>query len=201
MKCGRRCSRFASLEGFTLVEVVIAIGIVTTVMIPMVILLGYGIGNAGDITARDRALRLVPAIEVRLNSGDFSEVQSWGSAGGQLFAYVYRAVPASGAGADGGGSATTGNDVFVAIARSTREAGDIAAEVSSIEGHMFRVDLQPVAGLVASAGNGQDSRMLSSGREPSSVELDAHVSRVLNPLAWRSSKVEPRVSLRFVINR
>lgn len=184
--------------GFTLVEVVIAIGIVTAIMIPLVILLGYGLDNAGDITARDRALRLVPAIEQRLNSADFSEVRNWGTSGGRLYAYVYRAAPATGKATGGPGSATTGNDAFIAVARSAAKAGDIAIEIASIEGQLFRVDLKPVIPLARAADG---SEVPVSRQNAAAVELEAEISRVLNPQIWQTSKVEHRITLNFVINR
>ncbi|MGK0187546.1 MAG: hypothetical protein ACI9R3_003334 [Verrucomicrobiales bacterium] len=194
-------SSVLAAAGFTLVEVVIAIGIVSGVMIPMVILLGYGVDNAGDITARDRALRLVPAIEQRLNSADYAEARGWGQSGGSLYAYVYRAVPAT-AKADGdAGSATTGNDVFIAVARSTTESGAITTEIASLEGQMFRIDLKPAQLSAGQTGNSAAASMPSVGSAAASVELEADILRVLSPPRWQSSEVEHRVTLHFVINR
>ena len=101
----------------------------------------------------------------------------------------------------GPGAATTGDDVFVAVARPSREAGDIASEVGSLEGHMFRVDLSPAKAPIAGGGTSAGQKSSHSRLNSPSIELEAAISRVLSPPIWQSSEVAPRIVLRFVVNR
>ena len=159
--------------GFTLVEVVLAIGIVAAVMIPLVLLLGTGMDYTHNVLLRDKALRLVPAIEQRLNALPYSQVESLASSGGSLYAYIYRPPWAPGG---------EGN---VAAARPLAEAGIISAESGSIEGPMFRVRLE---------------RAEQQANE-ASIEINARISQIADPRRWQSGTEKSLMTLNFVVNR
>ena len=188
-------SRRDNAFGFTLVEVVMSIGIVAAVMIPLVILLSHGLNHAEEVTARDRVLRLAPTVEDSLNSVPYDRLKNWVDSRQSLYAYVYRGSPQTGMAAKGMGSAITGRDTFFAVARTPTDAGKISREVRSLEGDMFRVEL----------GRAKETRPLPGSSKQNtddiSIAIEARFSRVMSPSRWQSSVIVPQMSLNYVVNR
>jgi type II secretory pathway pseudopilin PulG len=88
-----KAARFAKMrEGFSLVEVVMAVGIVSFALLAIVGLFGTVIGKAGDNAERRSMLEAVDTMRGYLLNNDFTNVYNWAKTGTNEFVFVaYRA--------------------------------------------------------------------------------------------------------------
>jgi len=83
---------FRSKAAFSLVEVLIAVGIIALALIPMIGLLGAIMGNARETATQNEALQTLPSLNDFLQRQGFTTVYGWAatpSTQPAVFAYTY----------------------------------------------------------------------------------------------------------------
>ncbi len=138
---------------FTLVEVVLAIGVFSVAGISSVALFSTIINGASAVTARDNAIRLNGALEGALQSQTFTNVYGWyTNASGsvpEVYAYTYLATPPTGialVATNDPAAVAQGSDPSAGVAKvrltpSIRAVGDpaLAQELAAVQGKVYRV--------------------------------------------------------------
>ncbi len=130
--------------GFSLVEVVIALGVAITVLVPLVALIGSASTSTARVLTQDETLKLQGAVETKLGQTEFEEIYRWIREKQPLFAYLYRAreeLRPDGTPLASDWENVTSLTHTASIARSVDEADAIHADLPSLEGRLYRVDL------------------------------------------------------------
>jgi len=135
-------------RAFTLVEVVLAIGIFSFAGIGMVAVLYNILTNTASIAARDDALRLNGALEDVLQSQSFTNVFQWYQSQMPVYAYTFLASAPTGTTnsptpAPTGSSASAGSTNNILVP-SIRAAGDshLSGELAMVQGPVYLVTFQ-----------------------------------------------------------
>ncbi len=141
----RPVSRSRSRRAFTLVEVVLAIGVFSVAGISSVALFSTIINSASTVTARDNAIRLNGALEGVLQNQTFTQVYQWYQQGTPVYAYTYLAQPPDGT-TNAPAVAAVGSDPTAGVATvrltpSIHALTDttMASELGTLQGHVYRV--------------------------------------------------------------
>lgn len=137
------CSRKGS-RGFTLVEVVIALGVAAVVLVPMVALLSSASTGAARVITQDQARQLEAVVREKLELAEFDDVYRWVRTQRPLWVYAYRA--SSEPRPDGTARAVRwegiGTETHTAtVTRSEDELDVLADDLTALEGRLFLVDL------------------------------------------------------------
>jgi len=134
--------RSGRLRAFTLIEVIIAIGLVATVMVTLVTLAGYIYGISREIRAKQEALRLMGAVESYVASADFDTVYGWAAAGEDLVAYRYWGDPVATPRLDGTPVPYAGApDGQLVVSARPDDDPLLADDLAQIDGYLFRFQL------------------------------------------------------------
>ncbi len=158
MKTRRQSKTIRGRGGFTLIEVIVAMGIFATVAVSIVALLALGSESVGDNSGRSAAYRLVGALEERLGKRGFDAVYEALRDGSEtdffLYSYAGHATENREDGSAVPEAAAAGDESYgYRREAGFREGGDALLEedLEAALGAVFRVRLSPLP-----AGVGED---------------------------------------------
>ncbi|MCB1229846.1 MAG: type II secretion system protein [Verrucomicrobiae bacterium] len=135
--------RTPSRRAFTLVEVILALGIVAVAGGLLLTSLAQSVKSEGKGNARESAIQLEDVIRSRLNEVDFYELYTFLKNNEAIYyAYQYRADPRQ-VRDDGTFSPASGPGSQVVPGFRRRTDPDFLAEIASAEGDIFRLRLTP----------------------------------------------------------
>jgi hypothetical protein len=137
---------------FSLVEVVIALGILSTSILVLVGLLAPSMRSIGDILQDDENRRIVGALNTRLQNEGLATVYAWVKTGKDLSAYSYAADPVEFAGSgtasapkplpSAQGSGIVGRDYIIATGVRTQDDSLLSEDLKALAGQVFLVRLK-----------------------------------------------------------
>lgn len=114
-------------DAFSLVEVIMAVGIVAFALVAMLALMGSMLGNARDTATQNDALQMVPSINEYLKKAGFTSVYGWAvSPSNQPLILAYNVET---------------NQRLEQIVTNVAGAGNAPATVSARAGRLFQVKL------------------------------------------------------------
>lgn len=138
--------------GFSLIEVVIALGILSISILVLVGLLAPSLRNVGDILQDDENRRIIGALNTRLENEGLATVYQWVKTGKTLSAYSYAADPLeiSGAGTlaapkplpTAQAQGIVGRDYIIATGIRTKDDPLLEQDLSALTGQVFLVQLK-----------------------------------------------------------
>jgi prepilin-type N-terminal cleavage/methylation domain-containing protein len=136
-------------RAFTLVEVVLALGVFAILIIGCIALLSLSSNSLRDVVTRDEAIHLTTALKQHLNHLSFAASYKLVRDKSVLYVCTYRAK-SSGTQTDGTPTGYTGNGrnageayVVVPTVRDAQDALLKSNDLPSREGRIFRVKLSP----------------------------------------------------------
>lgn len=129
-------------RAFTLIEVVLAVGIFSIAAVSGIAMFAGLIKNAGYIRERDNAIRLSGALDDVLLSQNMDKITEWLDNNTPLFAYTFLANASNSMQPAAGTDYSSGSG-SVRLVPSLRPLGDAALtnELRAIQGSMYRVVL------------------------------------------------------------
>lgn len=137
-------------RAFTLVEVVLALGVFAILIVGCIALLSLSSNSLRDVVTRDEAVHLTSALKQHLNQLSFDTTYKMVYDKSAVYVCTYRAQPQGTTNADGtpirySGSARNSGEGYVVVP-TVREAQDLllkSNDLPSREGRIFRVKLSP----------------------------------------------------------
>lgn len=149
-------------RAFTLVEVVLALGVFAVLIVGCIALLSLSSNNLRDVVTRDEAVHLTSALKQHLNQLNFDTAYKLVRDNSAVYVCSYRAQ-SQGTNPDGtptryAGTARSAGEAYVVVP-TVREAQDVllkSNDLPSREGRIFRVKLglsvtNPVTALPSSS--------------------------------------------------
>ncbi len=201
MRTYRRLSarRPRNVSGFSLVEVVLALSVAVTILLPLIALISSASNGASSVLKKDQLRKLEGAVAHKLDTTEFGEVYRWVREQQPLFVYSYQANEELRA--DGSSQATewdnqsTGTHIQT-IARSIDDAVAMNDDLPSIDGPLFRVDFK------LSERNFEETLPESSNKYPeSSLAVNAVYSAVLSQDRYLDSGFDPQFTRNLMLFR
>lgn len=150
-------------SGFSLIEVVLAIGIISVAVVALVALMAQTMPSVQDVVDSNRATNAIGKVNAFIQNEDFEDVYGWfGNASDTHRVYAYTT-----------GGDPTGNDLLHLENQVTDQTGVYNGDINDIEGPVFVFVLQR-SGLLTDWGTSADELAYM----PIFVEVHAFDGRV-----------------------
>jgi prepilin-type N-terminal cleavage/methylation domain-containing protein len=144
MKSTPDSPRAGGRNGFSLPEVVLALGVFAFAAVASLGMLGSSLKGMQAANERDTAIRLTGALEDQLRSVSLDVVYDWVTNGTAVFVYQYRAVGGNGVNAEDPLTSRDPSEADSQLIPRLRDVNDtdLTSELASQEGPLYRVNFE-----------------------------------------------------------